>query len=167
MKWIVPIAIIGILLGGFLLHSYSSAVDLSARAEAEAYDVVAESVAQVVCVVGRGNAINYGDYRSFSAPTVVLSIADIPLDDWENVWFPYIENKYTQAGIPIKLRWVDTSGVDNSLEPTGLGDHIYTLEVYFEKLKVYRYWRIGAIYMKISNTGNNGLGQYRCITIKY
>jgi hypothetical protein len=166
MKYITPIVVIAVFFSIFIINAYNDLNITTANAEAEAFYTIAESVAQVVCVVGRGNAYAYGDYKNNNVGDIVLTIADIPQSDWENTWLPYIENKYAEVGIPVKLRFVDTTGSDTSLKPNGLGDHIYTIEVYNEKLKVYRYWRIGAIYIKV-DMNPKPLGSYRCITITY
>jgi hypothetical protein len=165
VKWVVPIGIVGLIIITFLIHGYAGLVTMTTSAEAEAFDVVAESVAQMVCAIGQQNGVIYGDYDANTVGDVVFDISQIPLDEWNNNLLPYIKEKYTKAGIPVELRFIKTDGSNPTLKPVGLGNHIYTLEVYFLKLKTYRYWRIGAIVVKTSSSGKHG--QYRCITVKY
>ena len=152
---VLVMLLIVVTMSGTLMYTYST------NAEAELWDVVPESVAGMVCTIGLERGYDYLKYEDNPVGDTVFTIADIPDDMWENEILPYIEDKYTQAGIPIKLKWVKKENTNYDTYPESLGEHTYTLEAKFLKLGVTKYWRIEAVVVKVGDS------QFKCYTRKW
>jgi len=164
LKWVVFYGILGLFVIAFLLTATTNAVKLSTSAEAEAWGVVAEDIAQMGCVIGQGNAVR-GQYVSDPVGDVVFRLSDIPLTDWENIFMPYIVQKYENAGVPLTIEILSTSETDPRITPLALGQNIFVVKVCFERLGTCRIWRVNSIVIKVSDSG--AVGRYRCLTIRY